>query len=56
MTAQIAERLLYQGQTWSMFTNPRPRKEVTLMMTIQALVKQRTNQPISDANLKKLLA
>ncbi len=22
MTAQIAERLLYQGQTWSMCTNP----------------------------------
>ena len=31
-------------------------KKSTLMMTIQALVKQRTNQPISDANLKKLLA
>ena len=26
------------------------------MPTIQALIKQRTNQPISDANLKKLLA
>lgn len=36
--------------------NSRPRKEATLMTTIQALIKQRTNQPISDANLKKLLA
>jgi len=36
--------------------NARPRKEATLMTTIQALIKQRTNQPISDANLKKLLA
>ena len=36
--------------------NSRPRKEATLMTTIQALIKQRTNQPISDTNLKKLLA
>jgi hypothetical protein len=36
--------------------NSPPRKEATLMTTIQALIKQRTNQPISDANLKKLLA
>lgn len=36
--------------------NSRPRKEATLMTTILALIKQRTNQPISDANLKKLLA
>ena len=36
--------------------NSRPRKEATLMTTIQALIKQRTNQPISDVNLKKLLA
>ena len=36
--------------------NSRPRKEATLMTTIQVLIKQRTNQPISDANLKKLLA
>ena len=35
--------------------NSRPRKEATLTSTIQALVKQRTNQPISEANLKKLL-
>ncbi|BAL23732.1 HNH endonuclease [Azoarcus sp. KH32C] len=35
--------------------NSRPRKEATLTSTIQALIKQRTNQPISDANLKKLL-
>jgi len=36
--------------------NSRPRKEATLMTTIQALIKQRTNQPISDANLRKLLS
>lgn len=35
--------------------NARPRKEATLVATIQALIKQRTNQPISDANLRKLL-
>lgn len=35
--------------------NSRPRKEATLTSTIQALIKQRTNQPISEANLKKLL-
>jgi hypothetical protein len=36
--------------------NSRPRKEASLMTTIEALIGQRTNQPISDANLKKLLA
>lgn len=35
--------------------NSRPRKEATLTSTVQALIKQRTNQPISDTNLKKLL-
>jgi hypothetical protein len=36
--------------------NSRPRKEATLVSTIQALIKQRTNQPISEANLKKLIS
>lgn len=36
--------------------NSRPRKEATLTSTIQSLIKQKTSQPISDANLKKLVA